>query len=105
MSEIFDYWIQGGWPMIVIFVLGVWGYYLAFISESKTSNIIINATPLVGLLGTVIGMIRTFSAISSNGNSIEGMSQGISQALITTQMGLCIAIVGSIIMVLKRKPQ
>lgn len=45
--------------------------------------------PLLGLLGTVIGMVRTFDvmAIFGTGN-VRGMAEGISQALITTLAGL-----------------
>ena len=50
-------------------------------------------TPLLGLLGTVVGMIRVFSEImlqgSGNANALAG---GISEALITTAAGLTVAI-------------
>jgi biopolymer transport protein ExbB len=54
--------------------------------------------PLVGLLGTVIGMIETFDALQSSamfsqGNSISG---GISKALFTTELGLVVAVPGLI---------
>ncbi len=49
--------------------------------------------PLLGLLGTVSGMIKTFQIITLYGTSNSGMlSQGISEALITTQVGLVLAI-------------
>ncbi len=49
--------------------------------------------PLLGLLGTVSGMIKTFQIITLYGTSNTGMlSQGISEALITTQVGLVLAI-------------
>lgn len=49
--------------------------------------------PLLGLLGTVTGMIRTFNVIHAFGNANPGlMAGGISEALITTEAGLVIAI-------------
>ena len=59
----------------------------------NTLGTIAGITPLLGLLGTVIGMIRVFSAIMlygvGNANELAG---GISQALITTAAGLTVAI-------------
>ena len=51
--------------------------------------------PLLGLLGTVSGMIGTFDilAVFGTGNA-KGMAAGISEALITTQTGLLVAIPG-----------
>jgi biopolymer transport protein ExbB/TolQ len=47
------------------------------------------AMPLLGLLGTVLGMTQTFSAFTSRGVSqVDMLADGISQALITTQAGL-----------------
>lgn len=49
--------------------------------------------PLLGLLGTVTGMIRVFSAVSAHGlGQPEYMSGGISEAMITTAAGLIIGI-------------
>jgi len=51
--------------------------------------------PLLGLLGTVLGMIQTFQVIALFGTSnAKAMAGGISVALITTQTGLLIAIPG-----------
>ncbi len=51
--------------------------------------------PLLGLLGTVLGMIETFDVISLFGTgNAKAMAGGISVALITTQTGLLVAIPG-----------
>jgi len=50
-------------------------------------------TPLLGLLGTVVGMIKVFSAIMSQGvGDPSVLAGGISEALITTAAGLAVAI-------------
>lgn len=50
-------------------------------------------TPLLGLLGTVIGMIKVFSVITSQGvGNPAVLAGGISEALITTAAGLSVAI-------------
>lgn len=50
-------------------------------------------SPLLGLLGTVIGMIKVFTAISTMGVGNPGvLAGGISEALITTASGLAVAI-------------
>lgn len=60
--------------------------------------ILVTAAPLTGLLGTVIGMIATFAGLTAaRGGSIDIVAGGISQALITTQTGLIIAIPGYVI--------
>lgn len=49
--------------------------------------------PLLGLLGTVLGMIKIFTVVADSGGGIaEKLSTGISEALITTATGLIIAI-------------
>ncbi len=62
---------------------------------SKDINIaatIYSIAPLLGLLGTVTGMIKTFTTIQLFGNQNPAlMAEGISQALITTQAGLITA--------------
>ena len=50
-------------------------------------------TPLIGLLGTVVGMIKVFTAIMIEGTGNAGvLAGGISEALITTAAGLSVAI-------------
>jgi len=54
---------------------------------------IASITPLLGLLGTVIGMINVFAAIMANGVGDPAvLAGGISQALITTASGMSVAI-------------
>lgn len=57
-------------------------------------GILVGAAPLTGLLGTVVGMLATFNGLSAGtGGGTAGLvAGGISQALITTQTGLVIAI-------------
>ncbi|WP_303905809.1 MotA/TolQ/ExbB proton channel family protein [Thiohalomonas denitrificans] len=59
----------------------------------NTLGTIASITPLLGLLGTVIGMIKVFSAITAHGIGDPGiLAGGISEALITTATGLSVAI-------------
>lgn len=59
----------------------------------NTLGTIASVTPLLGLLGTVIGMIKVFSAILSHGvGNPAVLAGGISEALITTAAGLSVAI-------------
>ena len=52
-----------------------------------------SVSPLLGLFGTVLGMIQVFAAISQSGlGQAEELSAGIQQALITTAFGLAVAI-------------
>jgi biopolymer transport protein ExbB len=63
--------------------------------EVWTLRAMVAAAPLLGLLGTVRGMIATFLVLSVRGTaSMELLSEGISEALVTTQVGLVIAVPG-----------
>ena len=54
---------------------------------------VVNAAPQLGLLGTVTGMIASFSALTRNGTSTAKIvAGGISEALYTTAFGLIVAI-------------
>lgn len=59
-------------------------------------TIMINTAPLLGLLGTVLGMLATFNGIALGGSesTTSLVAGGIQVALITTEMGLCLAIPG-----------
>ncbi|GMR15185.1 MAG: MotA/TolQ/ExbB proton channel family protein [Gammaproteobacteria bacterium] len=59
----------------------------------NTLGTIVGISPLLGLLGTVIGMIKVFSAIMISGvGDANVLAGGISEALITTAAGLTVAI-------------
>ena len=55
--------------------------------------VLASSAPLIGLLGTVAGMLRTFAGLSMEESyKMDLVASGISQALVTTQAGLLIAI-------------
>jgi len=59
----------------------------------NTLGTIASISPLLGLLGTVLGMIKVFTAITTQGVGNPGvLAGGISEALITTAAGLTVAI-------------
>jgi biopolymer transport protein ExbB len=56
---------------------------------------IINLAPLLGLLGTVLGLIASFASLDIGdvgGNNTAGVTSGISEALVSTASGLVVAI-------------
>ncbi|MBN2496952.1 MAG: MotA/TolQ/ExbB proton channel family protein [Deltaproteobacteria bacterium] len=65
----------------------------------KTIRSLCGAAPLLGLLGTVSGMIETFCSLTSMElfSQSGGVAGGIAEALISTQMGLFVAIPGVIV--------
>lgn len=50
--------------------------------------------PMIGLLGTVMGMLRSFSSVALDPTQVKpvALAGGVSQALVTTAAGLCVAI-------------
>ena len=68
-----------------------------FERDLKVMRVCVSAAPLVGLLGTVTGMLSTFGALSGGAGGDKTMAMiagGISEALITTETGLVIALPG-----------
>jgi biopolymer transport protein ExbB len=68
-----------------------------FERDLRIMKICVGAAPLLGLLGTVTGMLATFKALASGSGGEKTMAlvaQGISEALITTETGLVIALPG-----------
>jgi biopolymer transport protein ExbB len=56
---------------------------------------IVTAAPLMGLLGTILGIIDTFTTLAQSGISDpQGVSAGIGTALFATALGIAIALVG-----------
>ncbi len=58
------------------------------------SGLLIGVMPLLGLLGTIIGLLDCFAAIAREGADSTMLSDGIADALLTTQLGLICAIPG-----------
>ncbi len=60
----------------------------------KTLTLIATAAPLMGLLGTILGIMATFDVLGQSTGSADpaALSQGISEALITTELGLIVAL-------------
>lgn len=66
---------------------------------AKAIQTIVAVAPLLGLLGTVVGMMETFYSLQDMSMFAEsgGIAGGVSEALVTTQTGLGIAIPGLVV--------
>lgn len=71
-----------------------WALRDDFRQQRITLGAMIAAAPLLGLLGTVSGMVKTFESLSSRTGqkSMEGLAGGISEVLVATESGLAVAI-------------
>lgn len=80
-------------------VLGVIDRRVRFVST------LVAAAPLLGLLGTVLGMLQTFLGIATSGGAETAgvVAAGISEALVTTQTGLTVALPGLFLVMLIRR--
>jgi biopolymer transport protein ExbB len=67
--------------------------------------VLIGSAPLLGLLGTVAGMLATFAGMAAAGRAapIDSISSGISKALVTTQAGLVIAVPAAFLLALIKR--
>lgn len=68
-----------------------------FTRDLRVMRVCVSAAPLVGLLGTVTGMLTTFSALATGAGGEKTMglvAAGISTALVTTETGLVVALPG-----------
>jgi len=69
------------------------GQRLHFERRLSLLAVIATAAPLMGLLGTVVGMVKTFTLITVYGTGNAGkLSGGISEVLVATELGLAVAI-------------
>ena len=66
----------------------------SFRQQRVALGAMIAAAPLLGLLGTVSGMIKTFESLSNRvgQQSMQGLAQGISEVLVATESGLAVAL-------------
>ncbi|MCL2102216.1 MAG: MotA/TolQ/ExbB proton channel family protein [Fibromonadales bacterium] len=100
-DELYGTALAGGAVMMPILLVGAFGFYYLYCGFSGAmpvhkalhmAGIMAKIAPLLGLLGTVTGMVKTFEVITIYGNQNPVlMADGISEALITTQSGLVIA--------------
>jgi len=74
------------------------------VKERETSNLrrglsylgtVASATPFIGLLGTVIGILGTFQLLKGNSVTIAEIGPKISEALVSTALGLGVAIIAA----------
>lgn len=74
------------------------------VKERETANLrkglpylgtVASATPFIGLLGTVVGILGTFQLLKGNNVSITEIGPKISEALVSTALGLGVAIIGA----------
>ncbi len=74
-------------------------YYMLIREYGVLVKTVVILAPLIGLLGTVSGMIETFDALQSSSmfGQDSSISGGISKALFTTELGLVVAVPGLIL--------
>ena len=60
-------------------------------------SIIVTMSPLLGLLGTVIGMISSFNVFAAQSGQPHAITGGVGEALIATASGLCVALVALVL--------
>ena len=107
MDKLIDIFLKGGpvmWPILALSVLGLtilaWKA-LAFRHGPKSAkglvvvSTIITAEPMLGILGTVIGIMQTFGALNGADGTANPMAAtaGIGEALITTAAGLIASLI------------
>ena len=107
MKHVIDVFLKGGpvmWPILALSVIGlailVWKS-LEFRAGRRdyrgltVVSTIITAEPMLGILGTVTGIIRTFSAIGAGTGAENPLAatSGIGEALITTAAGLIASLI------------
>ena len=107
MQKLVDLFQSGGpvmWPILVLSVLGlailVWKA-LEFLAGRRgrkglvVVSTIITAEPMLGILGTVTGIMRTFRALGAAEGAASPMAAtaGIGEALVTTAAGLVASLV------------
>lgn len=72
-------------------------------NSCQSCRTVIGALPLLGLLGTIMGLQDCFVGMMMGGVDNERVSQGISYALVTTQLGLVFAIPGWLLLEFVRR--
>lgn len=60
-------------------------------------NVTVTLSPLLGLLGTIIGMMSAFSVFNLDSGQATAITGGVGEALIATAFGLCVAILSLVV--------
>ena len=104
MKHIAEYFSTGGiimLPIAICFFLLCHRYFAIILKQKENTAeerhfiaALAAALPLLGLLGTVIGIMETFQ--SNSGANAQVLASGIGKALITTQAGLASAVTGTL---------
>jgi len=92
------------WPILALSVAGlailIWKAFRIKAGDTRRSGMvvvstIITAEPMLGILGTVTGIMQTFSALNGSGGAANPLAAtaGIGEALITTAAGLVAALI------------
>ena len=107
MAEMIGIFVKGGpimWPILALSVAAaailIWKALEIKAGRINSKGLtvvstIITAEPMLGILGTVTGIIRTFSKLGSSNGITDPLaaSAGIGEALITTAAGLIVCLV------------
>ena len=107
MSKLIETFLAGGpvmWPILGLSVLGlavlVWKALEVRSGKKDRKGLtlvstIITAEPMLGILGTVIGIMQTFRSLNGGAGVVNPMSAtaGIGEALITTAAGLIASLI------------
>lgn len=97
---------------VVCYANLVKGFFASLESADKQERVLqlnntqtlLSSLPLLGLLGTIIGLLQTFAAMAQGiGNQAELMSAGIADAMYTTEMGLLMVIPGWLLLYQQRR--
>lgn len=68
---------------------------VAMSSGQHVMQVLVPMSPLLGLIGTVVGMLEVFDSMALRGNAdARSMASGVSQAMICTMTGLAVSITG-----------
>lgn len=105
MSKLIEIFLKGGpvmWPILGLSILGlailIWKAFEFRAGRVNAKGLtvvstIITAEPMLGILGTVIGIMQTFGALNGADANPLAATAGIGEALITTAAGLVAALV------------
>ncbi len=107
MNKVIDLFLAGGpvmWPILVLSIVGLaillWKALELRAGRKSPSGLvivstIITAEPMLGILGTVTGIMQTFGALNGSGGNANPLAAtaGIGEALITTAAGLIASLI------------